>query len=206
MKGIIVKCFATCYSEEEIEVHRKIYEEVLKDYESNGNFIYVKFAVGQKAGSIAKLVSKEPPTFKTHRCSGYSRSGATNITISYNGVCKWDGRSNKPKESLSGSLWLKEYKGPTVWVNVSATDRKKEALEKPVYDIGEISLSVGDEVVYINARYGSGMKLCFGTIDRFEASYSAYDDTTSVFTIVKHRDTLQESRVANPTEFIHWLG
>lgn len=190
-------------TEQDVENYKKEFEILLNDYNRNGNFVYVKFTRGQYKDSIAKLVSDTPPEFTIQRNNyNFCYYGG----IYYSGVCKWDGRKNKPQGSLYELVWLKDYVGETKWVSVSAEEAKTNALKQDVLDIDDNVLNIGDEVLYINARYGCGMTLCFGIIDRFEAEYHKGNNTVTVSTIVKLKsDLAEESRILNPESFIYKL-
>lgn len=192
----------------ETKVLESIHQELLDDYDKNGGFIYVKIPKGQKAGSIAKLVSKEPPSFKKHRQS-YSHRDPDgpkyNVWIKYSGNLRWTGRSNKPKGNIAYDCnWLKDYDGPTVWKSESADDVRARVLETPLKSVTGEHIKVGDKVLYINARYGSGMRLSFGKITKIDAEYHSYDNTASPYVVVTNdSNPLEESRINNPEEFIY---
>ena len=115
----------------------------------------------------------------------------------------WDGLKNKIHPHLSDLIWLKGYEGPTILKKFDAKAAKKELLNNYKFkDLDGTILKVGDEVLYINARYGGGMQLNYGIVDRFEASIGA--DRQEVFTIVKNL-TGEESKISNSETFIKKL-
>ncbi len=207
---------------EEIQVVKDLIDSLLLELKTNG-FIYVKITKGQKKDSIAKFIFDKEPYLDikiryestTRYRAGRVRNGVTtiqeigdtaNVTLhNRTGYLKWDNRTNKPKADITDNdvVWLKGYYGDTLWNVKSSEDRKNEELQKPVLDIDNNILNVGDVVVYINARYGSGMKLCTGIIDRLEAEYHKNDDTVSIYTIVKNIDNGEESKISNSPEFIY---
>jgi hypothetical protein len=203
-----IKRYYICYSQEEVDEVVNIYERLKTDYERNGGFVFTKFTEGQKEGSIAKLVFDLQPLRLEKRYTWSKRNSNFAVIegiISTRGVCRWKGRSNKPKGTLGykGLVWLEGYEGETVWNISSAEEEKIKALEEPVYDMDESVLSIGDKVLYINARYGEGYQLCHGIIDRFEAEYHLQTNTTSTYTIVKNLEHLtEESKISSPRDFI----
>ena len=53
-------------------------------------------------------------------------------------------------------------------------------------DIDGNILNIGDNVLYINARYGSGMELCHGKIKEFKAKVDSR--RTEIFTVVENAE------------------
>lgn len=112
----------------------------------------------------------------------------------------WDGIKNKIHPYLGDLVWMKGYEGPTILKKFDTKAAKKELLNNYKFkDLDGTVLKVGDEVLYINARYGGGMQLNYGIVDRFEASVGA--DRQEVFTIVKNL-TGEESKISNSEAFI----
>lgn len=180
----------------------------------DGKPIYVKYLEGDRKGSIARFVPGDPsygdrcfPEPQVHRSDVWAPgSGRRVYGYRYNnyafGICHWDGRRNKVKESLSRNFaWLKGYDGPTVWMKFNAKEAKAELLKKPNQkDIDGNVLRVGDKVMYANIRYGGGTMLCHGTIARFEAK--ANSRRKSVNTIVVMDDGDEESCITKPHQLI----
>ena len=203
-----------------LDKYKRIYEDLISEATLNGGFVYVKITKGQKANSIAKLVFDKIPevniTISKKSSSRYHDYVPRNNTKvledgediaevvlqNYQGNLKWDDKSNKPKARITDRdiTWLQGYSGPTVWNVVSAKDMREEALQQPIYDLDNKLLNVGDNVLYINARYSRGMVLRHGIIDRFEAEYHSGDNTVSVYTIVVGDN--QESKIASSKDFI----
>lgn len=77
----------------------------------------------------------------------------------------FDGRRNKLKPPIDGMSWLKDYAGPTKWVDT--TPPKKKLPPKIVKDRLGRELSVGDFVSYILYHHTvSGAGIYFGTITK----------------------------------------
>lgn len=141
--------------------------------------LYVRFDHGDRKGSIAKAVynpdyridTLEPAIIERYR-NYWGNNEATYHAKNddFYVICRWDGRSNKVKASSHELTLLLNYTGPTVWNKFDAKAAKEKLLAE--YDIQDIDgkvLSVGDSVLYINARYGSGMELCHGKIKEITA-------------------------------------
>ena len=180
--------------------------------------LYVRFKSGDRAGSIARLT----PDIK-----GYEKNAAKDIEIlhctiyrfnpkaTYDfsssyvyAVCNWDGRKNKVKLYLPHPEVeiLLNYDGPTFWAKFDAKSAKEKALQNPEqYDIDGNLLNINDKVLYINARYGSGMELCHGVIKEFTASVDS--KRTEIFTIVRSDESTDEreilSKISNPSCMIY---
>ena len=191
-------------SKDEAEEHENLFKELLEEYDSNGGFIYVEINSGYRKGSIAKLVSKNEPTYSFSKC--WRGEVRYDSSITYRGTLKLDGRKNKPKSYLGECTWLKGYQGETIWKQESIDDIKRSALEKPLFDIKNNQINIGDRVLYINTRYGGGSKLCFGTIDRFEVEFHKYNSSTTVYTIVRLENEDQESKIQTPNEYIYKIS
>lgn len=95
-------------------------------------------------------------------------------------VATWDGRKNKVKVNVPSHEIevLLDYDGPTVWEKFDTKAAKEDILKNPDQkDINGNLLSIGDPVLYINARYGSRMTLEEGKIKEFNASVNSKDHT-----------------------------
>lgn len=84
---------------------------------------------------------------------------------------------------------------------LSSKELRKRLTENPdVTDIDGKPLAVGDNVLYVNSRYGSGTELCHGQIVRFAAKISHYGN--EVFTVVKEDGKEVESKIRYPASYI----
>lgn len=144
------------------DLTREPYIVEMMERVENGEDVFVKFPEKdrKRPGAIAKVRKFEghPPD------SGWSRYRPG--VSSYQVHLKWDGRKNTAKVDLNegryGSqlIYLRGYTGETVW---SMFDPKKHTA-KPVYDRLGRKIEIGNTVIYINARYGSGAELDFGVV------------------------------------------
>jgi hypothetical protein len=141
--------------------------------------LYVRFIDGDRKGSIAHL-KVHPQLTYDEPCIGYHRSYYNNshyriTNESRFGVLTWDKRKNKvrhyfptPRDEVE---YLIGYDGPTIWEKFDAKAAKEEILQlQTEHDINGNYLSVGDRVLYVNIRYGSGTTLEIGTIKEFKVS------------------------------------
>lgn len=160
--------------------------------------LYVRFITGDRKGSIAHLTpdpqyekaNSTGPSIEWHR-SFYNDSKYTIVGNMWFGFFTWDGRRNKVKDSFPSYYdeveYLIGYDGPTVWELFDAKAAKAEVLKNPdQVDIDGKTLSIGDNVLYINARYGSGMTLDHGTIKEFKAVVDS--KKTEITTIIENAE------------------
>lgn len=173
--------------------------------------LYVKFVDGDRKGSIAKVKVDDtggayyrPATIVRRRATWANYEEPFEIEADrFYGTAKWDKRKNScqivvPSQEL---VILPNYEGPTIYEMFDKKAAKAAALENPEQtDIDGKLLSVGDEVLYINARYGSGFVLCHGIIKEFKAV--ADSKGTSITTIVQLKDDDMLSAIANPSQMI----
>lgn len=163
----------------------------------------IRFIDGDRKGSIARvcpdpaydhLPSRRPVIGYRHPNS-WDREVNQQIDNTYMWcLATWDGRKNKVKVSLPDRdiEVLLDYDGPTVWEKFDAKAAKAELLKNPDQkDINGKVLSIGDPVLYINARYGSRMTLEEGTITEFAASVNSRDH--SFATIITSKSGEQSS-------------
>ncbi|MDA3855073.1 MAG: hypothetical protein PF569_02355 [Candidatus Woesearchaeota archaeon] len=187
---------------------QRIFDQLLDEYNKNGGFVYVEFLFGQRKGSIAKLVSKEPPKLKDNNISPYnSKSTYTPYypEVLYSGEYRWDDRYNKPKGDIAydNVSWLRNYRGNTKWCFTSAKAVKEEALKKPQYDIDGKMLSIGDKVLYIDHL---SKKLKHGVIDEFKAHYDTTFSYANVYTFVKFGNRQSRSRTKCPSASVYKIN
>lgn len=158
-----------------------------------GDKIYFEITKGDYAGSIAQVF--EDPK---HPLKIYDNSGRKIIHNWITLRAKWDGRKNNIKLPFGNSLWLRGYQGPTVFKRINSKADKIARIDamKPE-DFDGNRLYVGDEVIYINSRYGSGSRLDHGIIKEFSA------DRYDTFVIVQKLNEKEESRITNPSQYIY---
>lgn len=160
----------------------------------NDGTLHCRFTGGDRKGSIAKLspepgAPNEAPVIG-HRYSGVWNGRAFTIRNDYlYTICSWAGRKNKVKVSFPHheAELLLGYEGPTIWEKFDTKAAKEEALKEPDQrDIDGRVIGVGDQVLYINARYGARMVLTHGTIKEFKAV--ADSKGVTITTIVEDKD------------------
>lgn len=187
-------------AEPNLDFERSI--NLMAEYQQQELPIYLKFIDGDRKGSIARwnkmyddVIS---PNIQRTRNGGYNHS-----IKGMHGHCTWDGRNNKIQWSLNSpqTVWLRGYQGPTVWCKFDAKEAKRKLLKNPgQVDIDGKELDVGDEVLYVNSRYGTGTNLCHGAVARFEAKADSRSHT--IYTIVKERDSNEESKIQYSSDYI----
>jgi hypothetical protein len=176
--------------------------------------LYIKWIDGDRKGAIAKVV----PNRKTfgdnaaRKAKVYCRYNSWNRDAPYYiendrfyTFATWTDikRKNQVQVNLPhrDTVFLPNYTGPTVWALFDHKAAKTEVLKNPdQYDIDGELLSIGDPVIYINARYGSGMELCHGTIKEFKASVDSR--RTEIWTIVTSSEGV-ESKISNSALMIY---
>jgi hypothetical protein len=173
--------------------------------------LFVKFIDGDRKGSIARV----KPNVKTFGDKVVQKATIERRYNSWNnnepyyvehdrfyGILSWDGRKNSVQMNFpdKDAVFLPNYEGPTVWELFDHKAAKEEALKKPdQLDIDGKTLAVGDEVLYINARYGYGMELSHGKIKQFKATVDSRK--TEMWTIVENAEGI-ESKISNSSNMI----
>lgn len=128
---------------------------------------YVYILGGDYKDSIAKFSVDKAWVDKHQIIPRRSYDGGWNINSYWSGRLSWVGKRNNPKFIITprSAGWLKDYSGETKLVKL---DLKKEAaslLENYyVTDIEGNEISIGDNVIYMNLRYGYGGRLCRGQV------------------------------------------
>ncbi len=155
--------------------------------------LYARFISGDRTGSVVKLTHN--PAYRHQEEPGIRYS-----PVSFRDgpwyrfeneyffcVCSWDDRRNTVKVNFPNRVieLLLNYDGPTVWAKFDAKSAKEKVLQNPDQkDIDGNVLSIGDKVMYINARYGSRMGLERGTVKEFKVVVNSH--TTSISTIIEN--------------------
>ena len=180
----------------------------LYDQMVNGT-LYVKFIDGDRRGSIARIhldPDYRPTTAEVTR-RYYSRWDEKHQYEIENqwfcAVAKWDKRKNSCKLMLPHKdvIFLPNYQGPTAYQMFDKKAAREELLKSPDQrDIDGRLLSIGDKVLYINARYGTGFELCHGTIKEFKVSVDSKGH--AFVTIVQNDGSEEESAISYPTQMI----
>ena len=125
-----------------------------------------------------------------------------NIKYCWHGRLSWKGKRNNPKFTLMDSTCevLLDYEGEEVLKRFNLKEEGKKLLTQDFYDIDDEKLSVGDEVLYLNIRYGSGGTLCHGVVKSFKAH--ARDGYVSVI-IANKENPSEESECRQPFNQIY---
>lgn len=165
--------------------------------EHNWCHVYVK--EGDYEGSIAKFTLSESLINTPLYRRVLSREEIYNLKCIFQGKLSWKGKRNNPKFSL----W---YRTCDVILNASPEDEifkrfdikkeKEKLLKQEVYDIDGETLSLGDEVLYINTRYGQGSSLCHGVVKEFKP-----DVRGGFLSVLIHNSQLDQDSVCNNPEF-----
>lgn len=171
--------------------------------------LYVKFIDGDRKGSIARFVVdtqyKHRRAEIVHRWHNWSDQ-RPQYEIDGNwmaGTAKWDKRKNSCQLHLPSPevVFLPNYQGLTIYQMFDRKAAKEKLLASPdQHDIDGKLLAVGDKVLYINTRYGSGSMLCHGVISEFRVS--ADSKGHSFTTIVKNDEGDEESAISYPWQMI----
>jgi len=142
----------------------------------NGEDVFVKFPKKdrKRPGAIAKVrkVEGAAPCAQAGPVT-YRRSGVSDYKVHL----KWDGRKNTATVNLNDGMYstqltyLRGYTGKTVWSMFDAKEHAKK-YAKPILDRLGREIKAGDTVVFINARYGSGAELDFGTVQEIKHTAS----------------------------------
>lgn len=172
----------------------------------DGN-LYGRFIDGDRKGSVTKLIPdpsmptgliREVKVESSRYNSGYRIEGGYLWC-----VCTWKGRKNKVKVTLPHrdiELLIGDSI-ETIWSKFDAKAAKQEVLKNPNQkDIDGNVLTIGDKVLYINARYGSGMTLERGTVKEFKVVVNS--ESTSISTIIES-DGGETSSLTYPQRMVY---
>ena len=191
----------------------------LKEKVEKGEKVYVRFCDTDKKrpGAIAFIKRFEGEPFDPNPADKgtyyqYRNGKESRYTIKLG----WEDRKNTAQVQLNswkaraGDLvYLPDYKGPTKWSELDI-DKLINEKGKIIKDRLGNELSKGDVVVYINARYGDGATLDFGTIkeikQKAKRTYRGQMDletTVIIETIAtKKNEKVMESKIRKPERSI----
>lgn len=160
-------------------------------------YAYVEVLEGDYKGSIAKFTVTEKLTkdFPVHMC--YCRDIAYNFKHWWKGKLSWKGKRNNPQFKVSNSscVILQGYEGDTILKRFDIRKEAKKLLDDTeLCDIDGNILKIGDEVLYMNLRYGCGGRLDRGVIKEFKPH--ARQQYISV--IISNMDGDEESELNYP--------
>lgn len=186
------------------DVDENLDKIILEKFHNNlveEGYCYIKVIGGDYNGSIAKFTIDKSCKTDTLLRRLYSRSGGFNVKTYWTGRLSWDGKKNNPKFTITHSscLILPDYKEETILKRFDLREESKKLLEKDVLDSEDNVLSIGDEVIYLNLRYGSGGALSKGVIKSFKGN--ARKGTISVI-IGNNKDLEEESTLNYPSQQI----
>tara|TARA_Y100000310_G_scaffold227068_1_gene229264 strand:+ start:5804 stop:6415 length:612 start_codon:yes stop_codon:yes gene_type:complete len=193
----IPKCYLL--SREEFEKgtpELDILTQINEDMVTKG-YCFVRILSGDYEGSIAKFTPNNLSDFKHTK----TYRGSWNLKSFWYGRLSWSGKRNNPQFILSSesATVLSEYEGDTSLVKFDLKAEGKKLLETcECFDIDGCKISEGDEVVYLNLRYGSAGKLCHGTVSGFKAH--ARQGYISV--IITRSDEDEKSECHHPSDQI----
>lgn len=181
----------------------------LRDKISKGEKVYIRITSGERKDSIAYIHGFDPDYPSSAKNSFiqmkrmFRDQKAYIVNDSINVILGWHGRRNRIKWSTNYYCeYLPEHIGNTVWKKFDRKKAEKKMLEEtPVLDREGNTLKVGDRVLYINARYGSGASLDRGIIEeiKYKVRKTSYQDRnyTEVNIIIKN-DNGSQSKIKTP--------
>jgi hypothetical protein len=177
-----------------------------------GEPIYIEIVAGDRKGSIAKYVTDNPIETNTRnfdRGSFRNKDWYWGYYVKTTGHLIWDGRKNKIQCPLQWGReyeWLEDYEGETVYKMFDKKKAKDDLIKnaKPLDMDGNV-LKIGDNVLYVNLRYGDGAQLTRGTIVGFDGSIAErntrYAGDDVVYTLVHDNDG-EESKIRKSKQLI----
>lgn len=141
-------------------------EKTLKDK----GYCYIEIIRGDYEGSIAKFTPDTNYKEQNVVSGRYTREGKAIINYHWRGRLSWERKRNSPSFDLHYGTCtiIEDYDGPTVFVRKDFKAIKEDLLKTKVKDIDGNILNIGDEVLYMNLRYGAGGKLSKGIISKFK--------------------------------------
>lgn len=174
--------------------------KLIFDHLEAKGFCHVQVNGGDYDGSIAKF------TLDSDRCSQYNYNNGKlyysltgkwfNVKYCWSGRLSWKGKRNNPKFTLMDSTCdvLLNYEGEEILKRFDLKKEGKKLLEEKVFDVDGKVLSINNEVLYLNLRYGSGGKLCHGVVKDFKA----HTREGYVSVIISNKDEDEESECRQP--------
>lgn len=160
--------------------------------------LYCRYTDGDRKGSVAKLIpdpayshiEDREPSIRYSPVSWNKGPWYRLENDMFFMLATWKGRKNKVKESWSYYSQFEFIVGDgveTIWEKFDAKSAKEEVLKNPDQkDIDGNILAVGDNVMFINARYGSRMVLERGKVKEFKVVVDS--KKTSISTVIENND------------------
>lgn len=173
--------------------------------------LYCRYVDGDRKGSVAKLIPDPAYSHIADRVPDIRYSASSwNKGPWYRFendmffmIATWKGRKNRVKETWSYYSQFEFLIGDnieTVWEKFDAKAAKEQILKNPDQkDIDGNVLTVGDKVMFINARYGSRMVLERGTIKEFKA---VVDSKKTVITTIIENSEGALSTLSYPEDMV----
>ena len=173
MRELVVESIPSLCSKVYHEDPRVILAKEIDELLHEQGFCYVRVEDGDYKGSVAKFTLEKTQGYYADSFVTHIIRGAVNIRGHWNGRLSWKGKRNNPMHTITGNTTVLIPEGDEVietqLVRFDMNSAKKELLKKDSYDMDGNVLSVGDAVLYINMRYGSGGRLCRGEVTSFHA-------------------------------------
>lgn len=176
----------------------KIYNHITKH-----GFCHVEILEGDYKGSIAKFTLDSDfkiSYLKNELCSRnyYAKEEIYNYHYFWQGRLSWKGKRNNPKFNMQSKYCnvLLNYDGEEILERFDHKKVKAELLKQDVLDIDGRTLEIGDKVLYINTRYGSGSELNHGVIIAFKADAKSGNVSAEIL-----NDICDQKSMCNHTEY-----
>lgn len=143
------------------------------DYLKKNGSCHVRVTGGDYDGSIALFTLNNNSNYEENLYKRiYSRERIYSLKYYWQGRLSWEGKRNNPQFTLMNSTCevLLDYDGPTSLKRFNLKEEKKKLLQDvKIEDIDGHIIEIGDKVLYMNLRYGSGGSLCHGVVHDFKA-------------------------------------
>lgn len=192
----IPKCYTILIPEIDTSEDIKILRNIHNNLKENG-FCYVKILKGDYTGSIAKFYPSDYELKDEDVVNHRTRSSTNrNVKCYWSGKLKWEKRKNNPNFDMSydTAIILVDYQGETEYLRLDLKAGKETLLQQTkLYDINGKEIKIGDNVLYLNLRYGSGGSLCYGVVKGFNAHVRA----GFVSVIISNKDKPEEESDLN---------
>ena len=196
--------------EHEFDEIVRVFKEI-KHKIKDGDRVYIGYPEGERAGSIGYIKKLECDVEKivpsvNYSPYGWQLDGAWRCHPGFHAVLAWDKRPNKLKCYIGHDMvYFPDYEGPTLWEKFDKKGAEKKAMEAVVVlDREGNVLEVGDPVIYINSRYGSGSRLDRGIVSdiKVKVRVQRRGDYTELNVIVQNADGAEKSKIRNPEYYI----
>lgn len=195
-----------------IQVFKEIRNKI-----KDGDRVYIGYPDGERAGSIGYIKKLECDVEKIVPSVNYSAigyrmydGGGWRCYPGFHAVLAWDKRPNKLKCYIGHDMvYFPDYGGPTLWEKFDKKAAEKKATEAVVVKDREGNvLEVGDPVIYINSRYGSGARLERGIVSdiKVKVRVQRRGDYSELQVIVQNTKGVEESKIRNPEYYILRTG